>query len=99
MCRPLCGKFFMSTIVRPKDEDQGDSIDISTVLRFLRRRRAVIISVTILITALVALIVHQLTPQYRAQAVLMIDSRQDRKSTRLNSSHVKISYAVFCLKK
>src|SRR5690606_41761325 len=29
------------------------------------------------------------------------DSRigSDRKSTRLNSSHVKISYAVFCLKK
>src|SRR5690606_40756549 len=26
-------------------------------------------------------------------------ARQDRKSTRLNSSHVKISYAVFCLKK
>src|SRR5690625_5668956 len=27
------------------------------------------------------------------------DHRQDRKSTRLNSSHVAISYAVFCLKK
>src|SRR5690606_41428240 len=29
-----------------------------------------------------------------------IDTRhfEDRKSTRLNSSHVKISYAVFCLK-
>src|SRR5690606_30026848 len=26
-------------------------------------------------------------------------TKQDRKSTRLNSSHVKISYAVFCLKK
>src|SRR5690606_40693867 len=26
-------------------------------------------------------------------------SARDRKSTRLNSSHVKISYAVFCLKK
>src|SRR5690606_19015007 len=26
-------------------------------------------------------------------------STADRKSTRLNSSHVKISYAVFCLKK
>src|SRR5690349_23506182 len=25
--------------------------------------------------------------------------RKDRKSTRLNSSHVEISYAVFCLKK
>src|SRR5690625_5953879 len=27
------------------------------------------------------------------------DEQQDRKSTRLNSSHVAISYAVFCLKK
>src|SRR5438445_8298739 len=27
------------------------------------------------------------------------DSQQDRKSTRLNSSHANISYAVFCLKK
>src|SRR5207302_9125540 len=27
------------------------------------------------------------------------EHHQDRKSTRLNSSHVKISYAVFCLKK
>src|SRR5690554_1248384 len=27
------------------------------------------------------------------------DADQDRKSTRLNSSHVRISYAVFCLKK
>src|SRR5690606_41689780 len=28
-----------------------------------------------------------------------LDQPLDRKSTRLNSSHVKISYAVFCLKK
>src|SRR5690606_41139611 len=28
-----------------------------------------------------------------------IEGLEDRKSTRLNSSHVKISYAVFCLKK
>src|SRR3712207_8613037 len=27
------------------------------------------------------------------------DALQDRKSTRLNSSHANISYAVFCLKK
>src|SRR5690625_6531047 len=27
------------------------------------------------------------------------EPKQDRKSTRLNSSHVAISYAVFCLKK
>src|SRR5690606_41661048 len=28
-----------------------------------------------------------------------VEREEDRKSTRLNSSHVKISYAVFCLKK
>src|SRR5438309_6962786 len=28
-----------------------------------------------------------------------VPSRRDRKSTRLNSSHSSISYAVFCLKK
>ena len=27
------------------------------------------------------------------------EGQRDRKSTRLNSSHVEISYAVFCLKK
>src|SRR3989442_5964987 len=29
----------------------------------------------------------------------VIHDERDRKSTRLNSSHVRISYAVFCLKK
>src|SRR5690606_41865899 len=46
-------------------------------------------------------------PLFRAAAELDDDARRrffyafvaDRKSTRLNSSHVKISYAVFCLKK
>src|SRR5438067_8375928 len=33
------------------------------------------------------------------QQVVVRVERQDRKSTRLNSSHVSISYAVFCLKK
>src|SRR5207302_9106780 len=33
------------------------------------------------------------------QTTEMYTRAEDRKSTRLNSSHVKISYAVFCLKK
>src|SRR5690606_41148561 len=37
---------------------------------------------------------RKLAPRDDAEKV-----RLDRKSTRLNSSHVKISYAVFCLKK
>src|SRR3712207_8093017 len=31
--------------------------------------------------------------------LLVLSSHTDRKSTRLNSSHANISYAVFCLKK
>src|SRR5204863_9396981 len=34
------------------------------------------------------------SPRARGECI-----EQDRKSTRLNSSHVEISYAVFCLKK
>src|SRR5438067_5230257 len=38
------------------------------------------------------------TDRYKEYALLG-DVVKDRKSTRLNSSHVSISYAVFCLKK
>src|SRR5207249_9978763 len=46
---------------------------------------------------------HDLTPDLRlrpaaGRANLFRLDTQDRKSTRLNSSHVSISYAVFCLK-
>src|SRR4051812_49802432 len=40
------------------------------------------------------------TPGYLAPEILYgEDASTDRKSTRLNSSHMSISYAVFCLKK
>src|SRR5207249_10113907 len=39
----------------------------------------------------------KLSPGFNPDYALEIN--QDRKSTRLNSSHVSISYAVFCLKK
>src|SRR5436305_7267423 len=40
-------------------------------------------------------------PELGALVAAVVDERHpvDRKSTRLNSSHVRISYAVFCLKK
>src|SRR5690625_2490019 len=42
----------------------------------------------------------EMLPKWR-ERLARIETRikQDRKSTRLNSSHVAISYAVFCLKK
>src|SRR5690625_5534108 len=36
---------------------------------------------------------------YETRHTVHTDNVRDRKSTRLNSSHVAISYAVFCLKK
>src|SRR2546429_9642220 len=38
-------------------------------------------------------------PLHLAEQHFLLPSVQDRKSTRLNSSHGYISYAVFCLKK
>src|SRR5690606_39893515 len=37
--------------------------------------------------------------EFHRELVEALAEQKDRKSTRLNSSHVKISYAVFCLKK
>src|SRR5256885_6823344 len=38
-------------------------------------------------------------PSRRSSRTIKLPKRRDRKSTRLNSSHLVISYAVFCLKK
>src|SRR3989442_11339895 len=49
-------------------------------------------------------IVRDVTERKRVEEELArsnaeLEKFRDRKSTRLNSSHVRISYAVFCLKK
>src|SRR5256885_5519816 len=43
--------------------------------------------------------VHAVQLGTRGDALAHGDRGRDRKSTRLNSSHLVISYAVFCLKK
>src|SRR5690606_41742848 len=53
------------------------------------------------VLVLYASIIASVVPGSLGQIVTasLISVPADRKSTRLNSSHVKISYAVFCLKK
>src|SRR5256885_3516134 len=46
-----------------------------------------------------ALMLVLLTVALAAAMVWLLSGMRDRKSTRLNSSHLVISYAVFCLKK
>src|SRR5690606_10599136 len=43
--------------------------------------------------------VEKIHSESSMEDLLKLSNQLDRKSTRLNSSHVKISYAVFCLKK
>src|SRR2546430_5612429 len=43
--------------------------------------------------------IHELDRAQLLFTTVLADRIQDRKSTRLNSSHSQISYAVFCLKK
>src|SRR3989449_5926721 len=49
--------------------------------------------------ALLALTDPTAEPRHRGMSCFVVEKGQDRKSTRLNSSHGYISYAVFCLKK
>src|SRR5690349_23491085 len=56
------------------------------------------ISATVLAGALAVMLARSGTGFPRRPAALTL-AWADRKSTRLNSSHVEISYAVFCLKK
>src|SRR3712207_7990892 len=46
-----------------------------------------------------ALVADHLERLHDVSGVLLLLDLLDRKSTRLNSSHANISYAVFCLKK
>src|SRR5690606_40294862 len=68
-------------------------------LQSLAQRQRAILDRMVLVDVQVAL-----AGQLHREAAVLGDLLQhvieeDRKSTRLNSSHVKISYAVFCLKK
>src|SRR2546429_6753294 len=48
---------------------------------------------------LIGLLIHNLDVSQGNQRACRVAAATDRKSTRLNSSHGYISYAVFCLKK
>src|SRR3712207_7162538 len=51
------------------------------------------------ITVMVSMLITTLACLYPVKKAMEIEPALDRKSTRLNSSHANISYAVFCLKK
>src|SRR5207248_9738587 len=82
---PISTLFPYTTLFRSRDESSGEMTRLRQTERSGRNRSAR------------PLTTLPLAP--RRLAVTDFRSWEDRKSTRLNSSHRTISYAVFCLKK
>src|SRR5258708_9362848 len=64
-----------------------------------RPPRSTLFPYTTLFRSRFALDAGDVRPTHVDDVVVFVDDLLDRKSTRLNSSHQIISYAVFCLKK
>ncbi|WP_327504974.1 polysaccharide biosynthesis tyrosine autokinase [Arenibaculum sp.] len=56
----------------------AEDIDLRQVLRILDRRKAIILGLLALTTALAGLIAFQLTPRYTAEAIVMLNLRQTK---------------------
>src|SRR3712207_8119147 len=77
---------------------RSNSLPVSATIGLLAYLLALIVGVT---AGSIAALKHNTRWDYGSMALAMlgISVPKDRKSTRLNSSHANISYAVFCLKK
>src|SRR5690606_41290581 len=99
-CHPPCNLDAFPTR-RSSDliaEESGSYFDEDTIKRWLNEGERVIVRQTRILQDIAE------APAIKGRAEYPLPRwfwmpRLDRKSTRLNSSHVKISYAVFCLKK
>src|SRR2546430_8181755 len=86
---PRSTLFPYTTLFRSRSDDRMRRLVQRGLLLLTQRRRAVVTVAT-----------HARIERFAGQPDLGAFGREpDRKSTRLNSSHSQISYAVFCLKK
>src|SRR5690242_21080672 len=85
----LFRSFGAAVVFSPKSPPQGAKSELAGVVEKLTEGRG-------LDAAVIAVPVDAVVREAQG---LVRGGGQDRKSTRLNSSHMSISYAVFCLKK
>lgn len=57
-------------------QEQGGLLDLRQFVNILKRRYAVILGTTVLVTLLSVIVVLQLTPRYTAEAAVMLDTRK-----------------------
>src|SRR5690625_1716779 len=88
------------TVLAPTDQTIGYEADLGYANRFnLFDRQLVDNTQEIQLRNGLRLSKPQDIDRKKLQYTIEMETGTDRKSTRLNSSHVAISYAVFCLKK
>src|SRR2546430_7728076 len=71
----------------------------STLFPYTTLFRSILRAADVLLDSVQALDRHEELVALRVLQLQVLALDRDRKSTRLNSSHSQISYAVFCLKK
>src|SRR3712207_7011750 len=75
----------------------------TTLFRSVLRNTALWVVLVPILSTLIGLVYAVVVDRTRfeklAKTLIFLPMAIDRKSTRLNSSHANISYAVFCLKK
>src|SRR5690606_41948244 len=97
---PSSARFPYTTLFRSRlrgqQLEEDGLVGVQAVLGLVEDHAALVVDG--LLGALLAVVGGQVVHEHAARAQLLEPrGGEDRKSTRLNSSHVKISYAVFCL--
>src|SRR5690606_17656317 len=82
------------SIIKSKQKEQSLIKELNSIKNSLKQKNSEYESLT---TALLKVSILDIE-KGKSSLDTSIEDLVDRKSTRLNSSHVKISYAVFCLK-
>src|SRR3712207_7337885 len=90
--------------IEPKDNKNSNdhpSKDIKASLGTGLLNKRIVICVTASVACYKSIDLIRMLIRHGAEVCVVISKsvEKDRKSTRLNSSHANISYAVFCLKK
>src|SRR5690606_42092694 len=91
---------FLLFFSMPRRPPRSTLFPYTTLFRSLRMIREDSAFDSIPVVALTASVMNEEINELQTVGFVGVIAKPvDRKSTRLNSSHVKISYAVFCLKK
>src|SRR5690606_42095179 len=100
VARCICTCYFFLFVPRPSSSPLFPYTTLfRSVITFGIIRASSLEQYGAMLGALLTLEPGRLNADVSRTAILVSVLMIDRKSTRLNSSHVKISYAVFCLKK